>query len=78
MLLETTKPPMPTLRYIHQLMNEHRIVALTDGRVGRIVRVDTLFPANVTTVTLWLEATPSVTRVSLNEVLGEHEAAKSA
>ena len=35
------------------MMNERRMVQLSDGRVGKIVRVDTLFPDNATTVTVW-------------------------
>jgi hypothetical protein len=63
---------MATLRHIHQLMNERRTVELTDGRVGKVVRVDTTFPANSTTVTIWTKAGgPGITKVSLAEVVGE-------
>lgn len=44
---------MATLRLIHQLMNERRMVQLADGRTGKVVRVDTLFPGNATTVSIW-------------------------
>lgn len=63
---------MATLRHLHQLMNERRLVQLSDGRTGKIVRVDTLFPGNATTVTIWTESNgPSIAKVSLSDVLGE-------
>ena len=70
---------MATLRHIHQLMNERRMVQLTDGRIGKVVRVDTNFPANTTTVSVWTSETgPGISKVSLNEVVGPAQAAKSA
>ena len=44
---------MATLRHIHQIMNERRMVQLADGRIGKVVRVDTTFPGNTTTVSVW-------------------------
>jgi hypothetical protein len=35
------------------MMNERRVVQLVDGRTGKVVRVDTLFPGNATTVSIW-------------------------
>jgi hypothetical protein len=65
---------MATLRYLHQLMSERRLVQLSDGRTGKIVRVDTLFPGNATTVTVWTESNgPHVAKVSLSDVVGEAE-----
>jgi hypothetical protein len=65
---------MATLRYLHQLMNERRRVQLSDGRTGKIVRVDTLFPGNATTVTIWTESNgPSIAKVSLSDIVGEAE-----
>jgi hypothetical protein len=53
-------------------MNERRLVQLSDGRVGKVVRVDTLFPENTTTVTVWTSSTgPGIAKVALSEVLGE-------
>lgn len=52
-------------------MNERRGVVLSDGRTGKIVRVDTVFPSNDTTVSVWTE-TPTgldVAKVKLDEVL---------
>jgi hypothetical protein len=58
-------------------MNERRMVQLSDGRVGKVVRVDTTFPENATTVSVWTDSkSPSVAKVSLSDVVGE--AAKSA
>jgi hypothetical protein len=34
-------------------MNERRTVQLADGRTGKVVRVDTTFPGNTTTVLVW-------------------------
>ncbi len=64
---------MATLRHIHQMMNERRMVQLADGRIGKVMRVDTLFPSNATTVSVWTPDSqyPSVAKVSLGEVLGE-------
>ena len=63
---------MTTLRDIHRYMNEKRFVSLTDGRIGKIVRVDTFFPDNDTTVRVWTtdDAQPNVVKVRLAEVLG--------
>lgn len=75
-------------------MNERRMVLLTDGRVGKIVRVDTTFPDNATTVTVWTKADdaqgpvsgsgpasgPGISKVSMTDVVGEldSDAQKSA
>jgi hypothetical protein len=65
---------MATLRYLHQMMNERRLVQLADGRIGRVVRVDTLFPGNATTVTIWTNVNgPGISKVSLSDVVGEAE-----
>lgn len=77
---------MATLRLIHQMMNERRMVQLVDGRIGKVVRVDTLFPGNATTVSVWTGAgadsamapagsraslsKPSLAKVSLNDIVG--------
>ncbi len=74
---------MATLWYLHRLMNERRMVRLSDGRVGKIVRVDTLFPDNFTTVSIWTDSNdegplstgpvsgPGISKVSLNDIVGE-------
>jgi hypothetical protein len=56
-------------------MNDRRRVALADGRTGKIVRVDTVFPANDTTVTIWTDSPtgPGVAKVNLDEVVGPIE-----
>ena len=66
---------MASLRHIHQIMNERRLVQLADGRTGKIMRVDTWFPDNDTKVTVWT-ADPTgpglakVERVELEDVVG--------
>ena len=74
---------MATLRHLHQLMNERRMVRLSDGRVGKIVRVDTLFPDNFTTVSIWTDSNDEgplstgpvsglgISKVSNNDIVGE-------
>ena len=74
---------MATLRHLHQMMNERRMVRLSDGRVGKIVRVDTLFPDNATTVTVWTDSNddgplstgpvsgPGISKVSIADIVGE-------
>ncbi len=74
---------MATLRHLHQMMNERRMVRLSDGRIGKIVRVDTLFPDNATTVTIWTDSNddgplstgpvsgPGISKVSITDIIGE-------
>lgn len=60
-----------TLRTIHRYMTDRQPVVLSDGRTGRIVKVDTVFPTNTTTVSVWTDAPrPSVAKVALTSVLG--------
>jgi hypothetical protein len=67
---------MVTLRDVHQMMNERCEVLLSDGRVGRVVRVDTLFPSNATTVTVWTSSgdNPGITKVMLGDLIGQAQA----
>ena len=65
------------------MMTERRMVRLSDGRVGKIVRVDTLFPDNATVVSVWTDSNqygplstgavsrPGISKVSLTEIVGE-------
>jgi len=65
------------------MMNERRMVQLSDGRIGKIVRVDTLFPDNATTVTVWTDSNddgplstgpvsgPGISKVSITDIVGE-------
>jgi hypothetical protein len=65
------------------MMNERRMVRLSDGRIGKIVRVDTLFPGNATTVTVWTDSNddgplstgpvsgPGISKVSITDIVGE-------
>lgn len=66
---------MASLRHIHQFMNERRLVQLADGRTGKIIRVDTLFPENDTQVTVWTPdhsgpGVAKIERVELKDVVG--------
>ena len=66
---------MASLRHIHQIMNERRLVQLADGRTGKIMRVDTFFPDNDTQVTVWTAdrsgpGLAKVERVELKDVIG--------
>lgn len=59
------------LRSIHRYMSDRQPVVLADGRTGRIVKVDTVFPANTTTVSVWTDTPrPSVAKVTLQSVVG--------
>lgn len=61
-------------------MNDRRSVALSDGRAGKIVRVDTVFPANDTIVSVWIYTSrgPGVAKVNLKDVVGLAEGADPA
>jgi len=66
---------MASLRHIHQLMNERRLVLLSDGRTGKIMRVDTVFPGNDTELTVWtldsrVPGPAKVLRIDLKDVVG--------
>jgi hypothetical protein len=78
---------MATLQTLHRIMTERRAVQLSDGRVARVVRVDTLYPDNTTTVTIWTDSNsvdssgpssggpdangPGISRVALSDIVGE-------
>jgi hypothetical protein len=54
------------------LSNQRRMVRLSDGRVGKVMRVDTTFPGNATTVSIWTDSkSPSVAKVSLTDIVGD-------
>jgi len=66
---------MASLRHIHRFMNERKLVRLADGRTGKIIRVDTLFPENDTKVTIWTpdESGPGLAKIErfeLKDVVG--------
>jgi len=79
--------PMLSLWNLHRMMNERRMVQLADGRVGKIVRVDTTFPGSTTTVTIWTNSSewngpasgsgpasgPGISKVPLADIVGEVE-----
>jgi hypothetical protein len=62
---------MMTLRRVKQLQDQRSVVRLSDGRVGKIVRVDTTFPGNRTEVSVYTTREgegPGIAKVGL-EVL---------
>lgn len=63
---------MATLRHIHRYMTDRQKVRLDDGRIGKIIRVDTEFPKNRTTVSIWInsESGPGVSKVDMSRVVG--------
>lgn len=44
---------MVTIRDLHRYQNDRSMVQLKDGRIGKIVRVDTTFPGNHTVVSVY-------------------------
>ncbi len=58
---------MLTLRRVQALQDQRSVVRLEDGRVGKIVRVDTTFPANRTEVSVYTGDAkgPGIAKVSL-------------
>jgi len=71
---------MLTLRAIHQLQDQHGSVQLDDGRVGKIVRVTTTFPANTTQVSVYTDGPtgPGIAKVGLHELSRVAPAVRSA
>jgi hypothetical protein len=67
---------MLTLRRVRQLQDGRAVVRLEDGRVGRIVRVDTTFPANETVVTVYTQNDqgPGIAKVQLAQLFAVSEA----
>ena len=70
---------MANLRHIHQYMADRRRVLLTDGRTGKIVRIDTVYPKGRTTVSIWTETRrgPGVAKVDSTTVVGPAEKASA-
>ena len=66
------------IREIHEFMTDRRRVKLRDGRVGKIVRVDTDFPRRSSTVSVWTQdgkKGPSVAKVDIASVVGPAQVA---
>jgi hypothetical protein len=63
---------MITLRHLHEYQQEARLVQLEDGRVGKIVRVDTTYPDNRTQVLVYTQDAkgPGIARVDLERIVG--------
>jgi len=78
---------MATIRTLHRIMAARGAVQLSDGRIAKIVRIDTVFPENTTTVTIWTDANgddstgpdsrspdssnPGISKVELSDIVGE-------
>lgn len=69
---------MSNIRHIHQYMTDRRRVLLDDGRVGKIVRIDTEYPKGSTTVSVWTGDGPGVAKVDIQRVVGPAPRAKIA
>jgi hypothetical protein len=63
---------MTTLRSVHRIMDDRLTVLLAGGRTGKIVRIDTVFPGNATSITVWLygDEEPRVVKVPLSAIVG--------
>jgi hypothetical protein len=62
---------MLTLRHVQALQDQGSAVKLDDGRIGKIVRVDTLFPQNTTEVSVYYTEGahgPGIAKVGLNRL----------
>jgi hypothetical protein len=71
---------MAHLRHIHRFMANRQVIRLEDGRVGKIVRIDTEFPRNQTTVSVWTETErgPGLAKVDLSDIVGPARERESA
>ena len=69
---------MLTLRLVKQLQDRRSVVRLDDGRVGKIVRVDTTFPENRTEVSVYYTTEdgrrPGIAKVGLESLSAVPEA----
>ncbi len=62
---------MLTLRHVQELQDQGSTVQLDDGRKGKSVRVDTLFPQNTTEVSVYYTEGaqgPGIAKVGLNRL----------
>lgn len=62
---------MLTLRLVKKLQDQRSVVQLNDGRVGKIIRVDTIFPGNKTEVSVYTSGEgkrPGIARVGLESL----------
>ena len=74
---------MVTLRDLHRYQTARSMVQLEDGRVGKIVRVDTTFPGNRTEVSIYTldvrsaaPAEPATDRVAGGQRANEQRASE--
>jgi len=61
---------MMTLKTVRKMQDARKPVELDDGRIGKIVRVDTLFPGNHTVVSVYmLGEGPGIAKVTLDRLV---------
>ena len=67
---------MLTLRHVQALQDQGSSVQLDDGRIGKIVRVDTSFPENTTEVSVYTEGArgPGIAKVGLSRLVDLRDA----
>lgn len=63
---------------LQHLMTTGQMVLLDDGRQGRILRIDTSFPARTTTISLWMSNGPALAKVSGDAIVGPAPESASA
>ena len=68
---------MLSLRAVQKLQDNRSQVKMDDGRVGKIVRVDTTFPGNETIVSVYTtsEKGPGIAKVSLDHLEDDAQSA---
>jgi len=61
---------MMTLKTVRKMQDARRPVQLDDGRIGKIVRVDTTFPGNHTEVSVYMlgHDRPGIAKVTLDRL----------
>ncbi len=61
---------MTTIRHLEQYMADRRRVLLDDGREGEILRIDTQFPSQDTTVSVWTGVRTGLAKVRAESIVG--------
>lgn len=71
---------MMTLRTVRKMQDARKAVQLDDGRVGKIVRVDTTFPGNHTEVSVYTlgQDGPGLAKVTLDRLFEARARSTSA
>lgn len=61
---------MDNVRLLREHMADRRRVQLPDGQTGEIIRIETSFPANTTTVSVYTGVGPGIVKVDADAVAG--------